>query len=212
MEIAWYGHSCFRIGERGRFAVTDPYPPELGLELPRLSTNLVTVSHAHDNHSYVRALRGSPYVISGPGEYEVGGIFVLGVATYHDAKEGKELGKNTAYLIEIDDLTVCHLGDLGHLPSQEQLEQLNDVDVLLVPVGGRTALTGAKAAEVVNLIEPRIVIPMHYRIRGSNAKLDGPQRFFKELAVDAPEPMDMLKFDMSELPDTTRVVLLSLAQ
>ncbi|MFH1084302.1 MAG: MBL fold metallo-hydrolase [Chloroflexota bacterium] len=208
MEITWYGHACFRIGERGRYAVADPYGPEAGPELPRLSATLVTVSHAHANHNYVRALRGSPYVIAGPGEYEVGGVFVIGIGTFHDGKQGQEHGKNTAYLIEIDDIVVCHLGDLGHAPTQEQLEQLNNVDILLVPVGGSAALNGAQAAEVVNLIEPSIVIPMHYHTPGMRAGLEGPERFLAEMAVEAPAPLEMLKVAKGQLPETTRVVLL----
>ena len=208
MEITWYGQSCFRIGERGRFAVTDPYSTEIGLSLPRLSSTVVTVSHQHDDHNNVRALRGSSYVVSGPGEYEIGGIFVIGVATYHDDRSGKERGKNTAYLIELDDLTVCHLGDLGHVPSQEQIEQFNGVDILLVPVGGRTTLAGARAAEVVNLIEPSVVIPMHYKIPGLKANLEGPARFLREMAVEEPMTLESLKINASQLPESVQVVLL----
>ena len=114
MEITWYGHACFRLVARGIAVVTDPYGPDLGHRLSRMNAAIVTVSHSHEGHAYVRAVRGSPYVISGPGEYEIGGVFVFGISTFHDAKKGSEHGKNTAYLIEIDGLTVCHRGDLGH--------------------------------------------------------------------------------------------------
>jgi L-ascorbate metabolism protein UlaG (beta-lactamase superfamily) len=208
MEITWYGHSCFRIKARGAAVVTDPYGPDLGYELPRLSASIVTVSHPHEHHSYVKGFRGSPYVIEGPGEYEIGGVFVIGVSTYHDAKEGRERGKNTAYLITLEDVTVCHLGDLGHLPSQEQIELFNDVHVLLVPVGGKTALTGTRAAEVVAMLDPSIVIPMHYKTPGLESDLETARRFLKEMGVEGPKPLPSLEVTTSQLTEETRVVLL----
>lgn len=208
MEITWYGQACFRLRGRRRSVVTDPYGPEIGLTLPRLSATIVTVSHQHTDHNHVKAIRGSPYIVHGPGEYEVGGIFVIGIATYHDAKRGQERGKNTAYLIEFEDMTICHLGDLGHIPTQEQVEQFNDVDVLLVPVGGRVTLTGTRAAEVVNLLEPRIVIPMHYRVPGLKASIESASRFLREMAVETPEKLESLRISKGQLPEQTRVALL----
>jgi len=208
MEITWYGQSCFRLRSRGLSVVTDPYGPEIGLKLPRLTATIVTVSHDHPDHNAIQAVKGNPFVISGPGEYEVEGIFVIGVSTAHDAKGGQEQGRNTAYLIEFEDLTICHLGDLGQVLNQEQIEQLNSVDVLLVPVGGRTALSGAKAAEVVGLLEPSIVIPMQYKIPGLAAPLDGASRFLKEMAVEAPEKIETLNITKSQLTEETRLVLL----
>jgi L-ascorbate metabolism protein UlaG (beta-lactamase superfamily) len=213
MEIDWYGQSCFRLRQRGGVVITDPYCPEIGLTLPRMTSTIVTVSHDHPDHSYLEAVRrGGPYVVTGPGEYEVDGIFVVGVTTFHDDKQGAERGKNTAYVIEIEGITVCHLGDLGHVPTQEQVEQLNGVDVLLIPVGGRTTLTGARAAEVVGILEPKIVIPMHYKVPGLTANLDGVSRFLKEMAVEAPTPLESLKLTSSQLPEETQVVLLELKQ
>jgi len=168
----------------------------------------VTVSHEHDDHNYVDAVKGPPFLISGPGEYEIEGIFVIGVGTYHDAKQGQERGKNTAYLIEFEGLTICHLGDLGHVLTQEQVEQLNSVDILLVPVGGKYTLNGSKAAEVVGLLEPKIVIPMHYKVPGLEIQIEGVSRFLKELAVEPPSKLEMLTIGRGQLPDETRVVLL----
>jgi L-ascorbate metabolism protein UlaG (beta-lactamase superfamily) len=208
MEITWYGQSCFRLRSRGLAVVTDPYRPETGLKLPRLTATIVTVSHDHPDHNAAQAVKGNPFVISGPGEYEVEGIFVIGVATAHDAKNGQELGRNTAYIIEFEDLCICHLGDLGQTLTQEQIEQLDGVDILLVPVGGRTTLTGAKAAEVVGMLEPSIVIPMHYKIPGLAMPLDGVQRFLKEMAVESPERLEVLNITKSQLTEETRLVLL----
>jgi L-ascorbate metabolism protein UlaG (beta-lactamase superfamily) len=192
--------------------VTDPYCPELGRELPRMSASIVTISHDHPNHCYAKGFRGTPYVVNGPGEYEVGGVFVFGVATYHDAKNGRERGKNTAYLIQFEDLTVCHLGDLGHVPGQEQVEQLDGIDVLLIPVGGQTALNGAKAAEIVAMLEPSIAIPMHYKIPGLNTDLETERRFLKEMGIEAPEKLAALEITQKPAYEETRVVLLEPSQ
>jgi len=208
VEITWYGQACFRLRSRGLSVVTDPYSPAIGLKLPRLTAAVVTVSHGHDDHNYVDAVKGPPFLISSPGEYEIEGIFVIGVGTYHDAKQGQERGKNTAYLIEFEGLTICHLGDLGHVLTQEQVEQLNSVDILLIPVGGKYTLNGSKAAEVVGLLEPKIVIPMHYKVPGLEVQIEGVSRFLKELAVEPPSKLEMLTITRSQLPDETRVVLL----
>jgi len=208
MEIVWYGHACFRLRGRGCAAVTDPFSPELGRKLPSFRASVVTISHAHEGHNYARAVRGRPYVISGPGEYEVNGIFVWGIPTYHDGKKGQERGKNTAYVLEIEGLSICHLGDLGHIPSQEQIEAMDGIDVLLVPVGGRHVLDSAAAAETVNLLEPSIVIPMHYPVPGLKTKGDPVDRFLKEMAVGSLEPLEKLSITKSGLSEQTRVVLL----
>jgi len=208
VDITWYGQACFRLRSRGLSVVTDPYAPSSGLKLPRLSATVVTVSHQHQDHNYLKAVKGKPFVISGPGEYEVEGIFVFGVGTYHDARRGEERGRNTAYLIEFEDLTICHLGDLGHILSQDQVEQLSNPDVLLVPVGGRSVITGTRAAEVAALLEPRVVIPMRYRIPGLGAELETARRFLREMAVEPPEGTDSLSISRARLPEETRVVLL----
>ena len=212
MDIYWYGQSCFRLRGRGVAVVMDPYCPDIGLTLPRLVADLVTVSHDHADHCHVKGVRRGAYVVTGPGEYEVGGVFVIGVPTFHDARNGKDRGRNTAYVVEMEELTVCHLGDLGHVPTQEQVEQFDGVDVLMVPVGGRTVLTATKAAEVVAMLEPAIVIPMHYRIPGLEPQMDGVARFLREMAVDEPEPIEFLRITKSQLPTETRVVLLDAKQ
>jgi L-ascorbate metabolism protein UlaG (beta-lactamase superfamily) len=209
MEIAWYGQSCFRLRSRGLAVVTDPYGAESGLRLPRLTATVVTVSQAQADHNNAQAVKGSPFVISGPGEYEIEGIFVIGVATSVETHQqnGDPL-TNTAYLIEFEDLTICHLGGLVRTLSQEQAEQLNEVDVLLLPVGGHSTLSSSQAAEVVGLLEPRIVIPMHFRIPGLSVQLDDVSRFLKELGAEAVERLESLTVSKGQLPDESRVVLL----
>ena len=208
MEITWYGHSCFRLRGRGRSVVTDPYSLELGYTLPRFTATVVTVSHQHDYSNYVRVVRGRPHVIAGPGEYEVGGIFIIGVHTNRSSRKAKEQGRNTAYLIEFEDIAICHLGDLSSIPSQEQVEQFNDIDILMIPVGGRQVLSGTRAAEVVNLLETKIVIPMQYKVADLNAPLETTRRFLAQMAVKKPKALELLKISKAQLPEETQVVLL----
>ena len=207
MDVTWLGHGCFRLRGRGAAAVTDPFPPAIGLKLSRLEADLVTVSHAHDNHSYTQAVRDA-YEIRGPGEYEVAGISVIGIPTVHDAEKGAKRGRNTVYLIEIDDVSVCHLGDLGHALEDSEAEAISSPDVLLVPVGGRNAINAAQAAQVVRQLEPRYVVPMHYAIPGIKLELDPLDRFLKEMGVTAPEPQAKLSVQASSGEYETKVVVL----
>lgn len=209
MEITWFGRSCFRLRGRGASVITDPFAPEAGYRLPRMAATLVTVSHDDEGHNYARIARDNPYVIQGPGEYEVGGVFVIGVATYHDDKQGAERGKNTAYLIEFEELAICHLGDLGHLPTQEQIEELNGIDILMLPVGGKEVLSSARAVEVVNLLEPKLVIPMRYRIADMDKEMATVTRFLTEMNAREVEPQEALRVTAGQLPEDTRVELLS---
>ncbi|RME84135.1 MAG: lactamase [Caldilineae bacterium] len=208
MEITWYGLSCFRLRVRGMTVVTDPYNGSFGLTLPRLRANVVTVSHDVPGHNHVAGVRGHDHVFSGPGEYEVNGVFITGVATYHKGKKG-ERERTTAFVYEFDDLTVCHLGDMGVLPDREQVEILSEADVLLLPVGGGDTLDAAKAVEVITELDPRVVIPMHYALPGLKLKLDSVDKFLKEMGVPRPEPLSVLKLGRSNLTgEETEVILL----
>lgn len=212
MDINWYGHACFRIREGGVTAITDPYDKEIGLTLPRVRADVITLSHAHAGHSYVRGFRGSPRVFESPGEYEVGGVFITGVPTFHDRQGGKERGQNTAFLFDFDGLTVCHLGDLGHVLTQEQVEWLNGVNVLLVPVGGGSTIGGPQAAEVVSLLEPNIVIPMHYQTPGLSRDLAPVSRFLKAMGLKRAPTEEVLRIRAGALSEDTQVVLLECKQ
>jgi len=208
MEITWYGHSCFRLRGREGTVVTDPFDKAVGYSLPRITADIVTISHDHPGHNNAEAVKGDPYVITAPGEYEIRGIFVFGIRTFHDRRQGRDRGANVAYLIEMEDLTVCHLGDLGHVLTQSQAEAMSEVDVLLIPVGGTSTLNAAAAVEVINLIEPRLVIPMHYRMPGVKMKLDPVDKFLAEMGVKASAPEESLKVTAGALPEETRVALL----
>ena len=209
MDVTWLGHGCFRLRGRGAAVVTDPYPPTIGLKLSRMDAEVVTVSHEHGNHSYTQVVRDGAYEIRGPGEYEVAGVSVIGVPTYHDAEKGAKEGRNTVYLIEIDDVRVCHLGDLGHKLDDAEAEAVATPDVLLVPVGGRSAINGAQAAEVVRQLEPRYVVPMHYAIAGLKVQLDPIDRFLKEMGVASAEALPKLTVQKSSVTEyETKVVVL----
>src|ERR1700682_4731011 len=208
MDVTWLGHGCFRLRGRNAAVVTDPYPPSIGLKLARMDADLVTVSHEHENHNYTQVVRDGAYEIHGPGEYEVAGVSVIGVPTYHDVEKGAKHGRNTVYLIEIEDVRICHLGDLGHKLEDAEAEAVASPDELLVPVGGRTALTAAQAAEVVRQLEPRFVVPMHYAIAGLKLELAPVDRFLKEMGVTASEPQPKLAVQRSSGEYDTKVVVL----
>jgi L-ascorbate metabolism protein UlaG (beta-lactamase superfamily) len=207
LDVTWLGHGCFRLRGRSAAVVTDPFPPAIGLKLPKLDADLVTISHEHENHSYTQVMRDA-YEIRGPGEYEVAGVSVIGVPTFHDAQKGAKHGRNTVYLIEIDDVRICHLGDLGHALDDAEAEAISAPDVLLVPVGGHTSINAAQAAEIVRQLEPRYVVPMHYAIPGLKLELDSLDRFLKEMAVTASEPQPKLSVQASSGEYETKVVVL----
>ena len=208
MDITWYGHACFRLFQRGASIVTDPYEKSIGYELSRLRADIVTVSHHHPGHRNAGPVRNKKLIITGPGEYEVRSVFITGVATFHDGRKGSVRGRNTIYLCDNGGLKICHLGDLGHIPSQAQIEALNSVDVLLIPVGGVSTINAAQAAEVVSLIEPRLVVPMHYRMPSLAFKLDPVSKFLKAMGLDKIPPHETLSVTKSSLPDETQVILL----
>ena len=218
IEIQWLGHSCFRIKAREGIVVTDPYGPETGYDLGRPSANLVTVSHDEPDHNNVAGVKGhrGPFVVlNGPGEYEVGGIFILGIRTYRDMRKGKARGKNTVYLMEFSEMNICHLGDLGHPLSDSELSDISRADVLLIPVGGKHSLVASRAAEVVAQIEPRIVIPMHYSHPACQIRLGSVNAFFREMGIKPVAPIDTLRIGLGELPDEdieTQVVLLKVLE
>lgn len=210
MDIVWHGHACFRLRGRDTTVVTDPYDRSLGFPPLRLTADVVTISHPDAHHGSLESVQAAGERlrrVDGPGEYEVAGALIEGVATYRDKQRGTTRGKNTAYVIHLDDLSVCHLGAIGHTLSSSQIEAMKDADILLVPVGGGGALDGAEAAEVVSQLEPRIVIPMYY---GTPAiPLESVERFCKELAVTEAAVQPRLAITRSGLSDETRVVLLA---
>jgi L-ascorbate metabolism protein UlaG (beta-lactamase superfamily) len=210
MEIVWYGQTCFRLSERGfSSVVTDPYPPETGLAYARSRAHVVTVSYDDDACRYVHGVRGPYKLFDGPGEYETGGVFVTGISTFADGNEGAIRGLNTVFLFDFGGLTVCHLGYLGHVPTQSQVEDLGTVDVLLLPVGGGDNLTPAQASELISLFEPGIVIPMYYKIPGLAMQLGSLDRFRKEVGLETLKSEDTLKVSKSNISEETEIIILT---
>ena len=211
MEITWYGHSCFRLTERSMATVvTDPYDnASTGYTPLKLKADIVTVSHDASGHNNTKAIKGTSHVITGPGEFEIGGVFITGVQTNGHSKKNDDELRNTLYVFDYDGITVAHLGDLKQVPSQTQVEALGAVNVALVPVGGGGGLNAAKAAEVISLLEPNIVIPMHYATKDAKLKLDSLDKFLKEMGLGATEPEDSIKVTRTGLPQETRVVVLN---
>lgn len=212
MEIYPLGHSSFRIRGKTATVVTDPYDPAmLGLKFPKIDqVDIVTISHHHDDHDKVGDLSG--FVVDGPGEYEIKGVTVVGVATFHDDKGGADRGKNVVYKMTIDDVRVCHLGDLGHKLTDEQLDTIGDVDILLIPVGGKYTIDSKMAAQVVAQVEPLIVVPMHYDAmpagRQGKLELEPVANFLKEMGAAGTVAQPKLVISKDKLPETMTVVVL----
>lgn len=213
MIIVWQGHSCFKIqdkiGPDGITVATDPFNKEIGLKVPNFEADIITVSHQHFDHNNTAALRGIPFIIDCAGEYDFKGVMIEGIDSYHDDKNGAERGGNIIYRIEIDDISVAHLGDLGQVLDNNQLEKLAGTDVLLIPVGGLHTLDAKKAVEVISQIEPRIVIPMHYKHKDLKFDLDPVDKFIKEIGL-TPTYEEKLKISKKDLPtEDMELVILS---
>lgn len=216
MEITWYGHSCFRLTERNyATVVTDPFDHKsIGYDTLKLKSDIVTVSHDAPGHNNTDAVKGVSHVIDGAGEFEIGGVFITGVQTDGGGsgrkkdKDRDASARNTVYVFDYDGITVAHLGDLKQIPTQSEIESLGTINVALVPVGGGGGLNAAKAAEVISLLEPNLVIPMHYSTPAVKISLDSLNKFIKEMGLSKPENQPSLKVTRSGLPDETRVVVL----
>jgi len=214
MNITWLGQSCFKlqdkIGPDGVTLITAPFGADLGLKVPHYEADIVTVSHDHHDHNNTGAIRGNPFIINTAGEYEIKGIFIEGVESAHDEKNGSEYGENIIYRIEMEDISITHLGDLGHVLDAKQLEKLEGTNILLIPVGGKYTINAAKAVEVISQIEPRIVIPMHYKVPGLKSDIEGVEKFIKELGVK-PRNEEKLKIFKKDLPvEDMELVVLSM--
>jgi L-ascorbate metabolism protein UlaG (beta-lactamase superfamily) len=207
MEITWLGRACFRIRAKEATVVTDPPDKSTGYSLGRPTADIVTVSHSDPAHSYVDGIAGSPRRIDGPGEFEIAGASIVGVTTWRGKERQPESGRNIAFVIELEDLRIGHLGGIGHVPTSDQLEEMGAVDILLVPVGGGDSLDATPAAETVNLIEPKLVIPMNYRTDIDKAKLDPVDRFLKEMGGQKPETHAKVTVTRSSLPEETQILV-----
>lgn len=214
MEITWYGHSCFRLTERNlATVVTDPYDStKIGYKPLKLKADIVTVSHNSPGHNNTNSVKDVAHVIADPGEYEIGNVFITAVQTNGQDDNDNGNLRNILYVFDYDGVTVAHLGDLIRVPTQMEVEALGSVTVALVPVGGGGGLNAAKAAEVISLIEPNIVIPMHYATEDTSLNLNSLDKFMKEMGISASTPEPSLKITRTGLPQETHVVVLNYQQ
>jgi len=220
MIINWFGHSCFRIEIKavsGQASVLiDPFSKDIGLRPPRIKDNLVLVTHDHYDHNNLNGAHSKSsgqvdsesFIINSPGEYEKYGVYVRGINSYHDDKEGKDRGLNTIYVIKAEEMTLCHLGDFGQNQLEEdQVEDIGDIDILMIPVGGKYTIDYKKAVKVIKQIEPKIIIPMHYKLKGLKLDIDGVDKFVKEIEIP-PEKVDKFKINKKNLPvDKTKLIM-----
>ena len=204
MIITPLGHSCFLLQEStGTTVITDPYSSEIGISLPPVSADVVTVSHAHYDHNNVGAVSGHPRVIDKPGLHDVKGVQIFGLNTYHDDHDGKHRGMNVIFNIRMDGVNVCHLGDVGHGPSPMMIEAIGPVDILLVPVGGNYTIDAEVAKEYVDRLMPSVIIPMHYKTDDVNIDIEGVDSFLDYFDKDDVEYVSdgKVEFDRSDFDD-----------
>jgi L-ascorbate metabolism protein UlaG (beta-lactamase superfamily) len=209
MEITWLGHSCFLIRGKEKTIITDPYHPDLGYRLGEPEADIVTLSHFHPGHNYIEGVANEPKLIKSPGEYEIGGIFITGVATFHDNRKGDLRGKNTIYIIETDGITLCHLGDLGHPLAAYLIEEIGDIDILFLPVGEVSTMPIDTAVEIVRQLEPPIVIPMHYKTEAFTGDLSPVDKFLDKMRIRELEARPKLSITSSSLPSSTQTIVLN---
>jgi L-ascorbate metabolism protein UlaG (beta-lactamase superfamily) len=217
MDITYLGHSSFKLRGKQASIVCDPFDSSVGLPVPRVSADIVTVSHDHHDHNNVAAVSGTarreqPFVINAPGEYEVSGISIFGTRTFHDDEKGAQRGLNYVYVIEVDEVSICHLGDLGHVLSDKQVESIGEVDVLLVPVGGVYTIGPKEAIEVINQLQPSIAVPMHYKTERHDKKMFADltqiETFLSEGGYDQAQRLKKISLTKATLPEEFEVVVL----
>lgn len=211
MNIIWHGQSCFTIKSKDKIIVIDPFGSEIGLKEPKLTADILLVSHEHSDHSNISIVKKAHddlKIINEAGEYEFGGVYIQAIPAYHDDKNGKDKGGTLMFTVRLEEMVVAHMGDLGQTEfTESQLEELNGIDILLVPVGGKYTVDGHQAAKIVSQIDPRIVIPMHYKIPGLTVKINDASAFLAEEGAKGVEEKDELKIDKKNLPVEEREVV-----
>jgi L-ascorbate metabolism protein UlaG (beta-lactamase superfamily) len=208
MNITWYGQSCFRVALQGQkkakqwtSLIIDPFDESTGLKLPKLEAEILLITHEHKDHNNQKIATKETFLINSPGEYELRDIFIQGISSFHDKEKGKERGLNTIYTVETEEIKLCHLGDFGQEElTDEQLRDIGEVDVLMIPVGGVYTIDAKEATKVISQIEPRIVIPMHYKIPGLKVKLDELGTFLKAIGDKGAKAEDKISIQKKNLP------------
>jgi L-ascorbate metabolism protein UlaG (beta-lactamase superfamily) len=214
MDISYLGHASFRIKGRDATLITDPFDPKsVGLKFPKTEADIVTISHGHSDHNFLDNIDSTKMIIDGPGEYEIMDVSVIGIPSYHDDKKGELRGRNTIYVIEMDSLRIAHLGDLGHILKEKDIDAMGDIDVLMIPVGGEYTINANQAAEVARSIEAKIIIPMHFQTKGLNpqmfSKLSTEDAFLADLGLPV-EKDKKLKVKSELLGEEQKIVVLEI--
>lgn len=216
MDIYWLGQACFRLKGKNTTVLIDPYDPDFtGLKLPKdLTSDVALSSHDHKDHNNTRGIKNAQgrdaMVFNKPGEYEVGGVIITAISSYHDNNQGADRGLNTIFRINLDRLDIVHLGDLGQSKlTEDQVAQIGETDILLIPVGSVYTIDGKGASDIVSQLEPKIIIPMHYFIEGLKFQLDPVDKFLKEMGVENVSPQPKLSITKDKLPEEPMVVVLS---
>jgi len=215
MKIVWHGHSLFQITtnpEKNNQVqiVIDPFDKSIGLRVPKLEADILLVTHQHHDHNNIKAVSGNPFLIEGPGEYEVKGVFIRGILSFHDDSRGKERGMNTIYVMESEDIKLCHLGDFGQKElTEEQMEKIGEIDILMIPVGGNYTISLKEVAKIMSQLEPKITIPMHYAIPKLKIKLNPLNRFLKMFGIKSLTPLNKLSIKKKDIPaDEAKIIVL----
>ncbi|MFH1841304.1 MAG: MBL fold metallo-hydrolase [Candidatus Nealsonbacteria bacterium] len=214
MHIVWHGQSFFQItaaqNKNGQVSVAiDPFDEATGLKVPSFAADILLITHDHHDHNNKKSIKGTPFLVEGPGEYEVKEIFIQGIPSFHDDAEGKQRGQNVIYTIETENMRLCHLGDLGQKElTDEQIEKIGDIDILMIPVGGVYTISSKEALKIISQIEPRIIIPMHYHIPKLKIKLEDEDKFLKAMGRKSVEPQNKLLIKKKDLPTETKIILL----
>ncbi len=209
MNITWYGQSCFKITTQSKkksresvSLVVDPFSEKIGLKLPKMEADIVLITHSHDDHSNKDFFKKETFVIDSPGEYELRDIFIEGISSFHDKEKGKERGLNTIYTIETEEIRICHMGDFGQEELEDdQLKKIGEIDILMLPVGGVYTINGQEAKKIISQIEPRIVIPMHYKVPGLKIDLNELESFLKAMGEKKATSQEKLSLQKKNLPD-----------
>jgi len=205
MNIIWKGQSCFQIftnqGKNNLVSIAiDPFSNDIGLRVPKLQADILLITHDHHDHNNIKAVSGQPFIIKGPGEYDIKEVFIQGFSAFYDDSQGAEKEKITIYTIEAEEIRLCHLGDLGQKElSSEQLEKIGEVDILMIPVGGTYTIDAEEAIKIMSQIEPKITIPIHYKVPNLKVKIDGVDKFLKALGIKSLEPLPKLSIKRKDI-------------
>jgi L-ascorbate metabolism protein UlaG (beta-lactamase superfamily) len=209
MHIKWFGHSCFKVtSERGIGVLTDPFDSSVGYKMPNADADIVTVSHDHFDHNFTDAVNGEFELINKIGLFHVRDMNIKGIASFHDKSGGKKRGSNIIYVFDVDGIRVCHLGDLGHILGNKELDEIGGIDVLMIPVGGNFTIDASEAVEVVNQLNPSIIIPMHFKTPAMNFPIDTVEVFLQKMGGGEKLSSQVLEITRDDLTDRKRICVL----